>query len=112
VDYALRRRFAFWSIRPAFDHEGLHRHLDQRGMNTEAVERVVGAMHTLNNRIKADPNLGEGFCIGHSYFCELDGTRTSLQRLIKTELAPLLREYWFDDPERAAEEIQELERVV
>ena len=81
-------------------------------MATETVERVVGALHALNGRIKSDPNLGEGFCIGHSYFCELDGSRKSLSRLIKTELAPLLREYWFDDPERANEEIRELERVV
>ena len=81
-------------------------------MSTAAVERVVGVLHALNDRIRADPNLGDGFCIGHSYFCDLDGSRTSLSRLIKTELAPLLREYWFDDPERANEEIRELERVV
>ena len=81
-------------------------------MTKDAVERVVGAMHALNGRIKSDPNLGEGFCIGHSYFCDLDGSRRALRRLIHTELAPLLREYWFDDPERASEEIRELDGVV
>jgi 5-methylcytosine-specific restriction protein B len=71
----------------------------------------VAAVHALNETITADPNLGEGFCIGHSYLCGLDGTPQSLRRLIQTELGPLLREYWFDDPERARQEIEELERV-
>jgi hypothetical protein len=55
---------------------------------------------TLNQQIAADPDLGEGFLIGHSFFCVGDGeTRVDanwFQSIIDTEIAPLVREYWFD----------------
>jgi len=50
--------------------------------------------------------LGEGFCIGHSFFTpddeqpieDFDDWVTSILRY---EIAPLLDEYWVDDPEKA-----------
>ena len=43
--------------------------------------------------------LGEGFKIGHSYFCNiknLDNNR--LSNIVEYELIPMLKEYWFDEP--------------
>jgi 5-methylcytosine-specific restriction protein B len=42
--------------------------------------------------------LGKGFCIGHSYFWNLkDDKKETLQNIIDYEIAPMLKEYWFDD---------------
>ena len=54
--------------------------------------------------ITADESLGEGFCIGHSYFCNLDIEQIddkSLHRIVEYEIIPLLKEYYFDEPEKA-----------
>ena len=65
-----------------------------------------------NIMINEDSNLGGGFCLGHSYFCGMRNLDEDLPNLIEHELAPLLREYWFDDAERAEEAVKVLERVV
>ena len=112
VDYALRRRFAFQHVPPSLAHESFHEHLMTAGFSTAEVEGIVAAFTTLNQRIEADPNLGHGFCIGHSYFCAIKPGKKAWQRLIRTELGPLLREYWFDDLSRANKEVEDLMHVV
>jgi len=63
-------------------------------------------MRELNDRIRSEKTrLGEGFEIGHSFFCPQD-TDDSLdlkwyRSIVDTEIAPLVREYWFDDPDTA-----------
>ena len=53
----------------------------------------------LNQEIRKDDTLGEGFLIGHSYFCrELD--EKALGRMVRYELIPTLKEYWFDREEQ------------
>ena len=112
VDYALRRRFAFQEVPPALDHESFHQHLQSRGLSQEDIGAIVGAVSSLNHRIEEDANLGSGFCIGHSYFCGLRPGKKAWQRLVRTELAPLLREYWFDDLPHAKKEVEDLMNVV
>ena len=65
-------------------------------------------MSALNEDIAADQtNLGPGFCIGHSFFSAAASDETLneewYQRVVQTEVGPLLEEYWFDNPARAAE---------
>jgi len=103
VDYALRRRFAFFDLEPALETEAFKEHLAERGVGDPVASRIVRRISDLNKRIASDAtNLGPGFRIGHSYFC--GGSLGSLSaeawylRVINTELAPLIREYWFDDP--------------
>ena len=56
-------------------------------------------MKQLNTTIAGDQSLGEGFCIGHSYFCNLtEVTDQVLFAIVEFELIPLLKEYWFDEP--------------
>ena len=63
----------------------------------------------VNQLITASPQHGSGFQIGHSYFIPnrvLEGRedeRDWYYNVIKYEVAPLLREYWFDDLKKAAE---------
>ena len=68
----------------------------------EFFEKVVNSIIDLNETISADPSLGKGFMIGHSYFCDLDyenkeELKTRLQEIIHFEILPMLREYWFDN---------------
>jgi 5-methylcytosine-specific restriction protein B len=68
VDYALRRRFAFIELRPAFENERFAAHLRARGAPQELVERIASEMTELNELIATSKQLGPGFVIGHSYF--------------------------------------------
>ena len=57
--------------------------------------------------------LGEGFCIGHSYFCDLKAiTDEVLRDIVEYEIAPLLREYWYDEKSKAENAIANLKDAV
>jgi hypothetical protein len=118
VDYALRRRFTFFNLNPQFESEAFTEDLKARGASSSLVDVIVRRLGALNRKISEDTtNLGPGFCIGHSYFCAPSGSDLYAdegwyQRVIKTEVAPLLREYWFDRPKRAEEEIERLMEVL
>ena len=103
MDYALRRRFSFFEIEPAFESDKFKKHLESFLTNNKVVKAVIDRMTELNIKI-ADAEksgLGKGFCIGHSYFCvkpvqgqsEVDWFKT----IINYEILPLLEEYWWDD---------------
>ena len=100
LDYALRRRFAFFDLKPAFESDGFKSY--QHSLNNDKFNKLIECIKQLNLVIKSDETLGAGFCIGHSYFCDLDKPETyeredSLSRIVEFELIPLLNEYWFDD---------------
>ena len=113
VDYALRRRFTFIDLRPEFDTEDFRSFLEEHEVEPDVIETVVVRMLKLNDEIRAEKtNLGPGFEIGHSFFCP-QGTEDELgmdwyRSVIRVEIAPLLREYWFDDLDKAEERIRDL----
>lgn len=99
LDYALRRRFAFIDLKPGFETEGFRTY--RMGLANDKFNHLIAAVETLNNVIAADDSLGEGFCIGHSYFCNLNPDNLddqALSAIVEFELIPLLKEYWFDEP--------------
>ncbi|MBT3274961.1 MAG: AAA domain-containing protein, partial [Spirochaetales bacterium] len=113
VDFALRRRFAFIWLRPAFAFSAFKDYLMDSGVDVELANRITSRLPALNEVIRNDKaNLGEGFEIGHSYFCPREGDDSPdeewYRRVIANEIAPLLQEYWFDQPERAVTEISKL----
>lgn len=97
MDYALRRRFAFFDFAPAFFSEGFKNYLAEK--NSQKLESLITAVESLNNTISSDESLGDGFRIGHSYFCT-DGEITDewLKSVVEYEVIPLIKEYWFDEP--------------
>ncbi|MGE9267519.1 MAG: AAA family ATPase [Verrucomicrobiales bacterium] len=107
VDYALRRRFAFLTLKPGFETESFAAHHRQLDVSDEQISKIRGIMAQLNDEIAKDTlNLGEGFCIGHSFFTPNDddlkvGFDAWLESVLRYEIAPLLEEYWIDDPEKA-----------
>ncbi len=101
LDYALRRRFAFFDMRPAFASEGFVSY--REGLASAKFDALVTCVERLNEDISADETLGEGFCIGHSYFCGMmreDAIDAKLSAIVEYELVPMLREYWFDEPSK------------
>ena len=67
--------------------------------------KLAEAVRALNDRIAADPALGDGYVIGHSYFC---ANGADAEEIVKFDLAPTLKEYWFDDTGKAEGEIKTL----
>lgn len=113
VDYALRRRFAFFTLQPQFESEIFRDWLLEREMKPRLVERITQRMSALNRAIKADPLLGENYLIGHSYFCPKGESFAKLDEawyrsIVRTEIVPLLKEYWFDNPKKAEDAEREL----
>ncbi len=106
VDYALRRRFAFVDLKPKLRSAKFKAHLRSQGIGDAVIELLVDRVEALNQEIIADNiNLGSGFAIGHSFFCgkpmPSEDDRAWFRRVTQTEVAPLLREYWYDAEGRA-----------
>ncbi|MCL1826684.1 MAG: AAA family ATPase, partial [Candidatus Cloacimonetes bacterium] len=98
IDYALRRRFAFFDIEPAFSSEGFK--MQQKVINNEKFDRLIAVIQELNTAIALDPSLGEGFRIGHSYFCPDNIEKIDdlwLSGVVQYEMMPMIKEYWFDN---------------
>ena len=97
MDYALRRRFAFFDFAPAFSSEGFKNYLSEK--DSPKLEKLIAAVESLNSTISTDESLGDGFRIGHSYFCTADEiTDEWLKSVVEYEVIPLIKEYWFDEP--------------
>ena len=114
LDYALRRRFAFFTMKPGFDTEQFKAY--QADIGSESFNRVIACIKELNSEIESDPALGQGFCIGHSYFCNLEGDEaeitSTLKVVVKRSIVPMLCEYWFDDSQKAKEWEDKLLRAI
>ncbi|WP_431476447.1 AAA family ATPase [Massilia eburnea] len=110
IDYALRRRFAFIKVRPGFESVKFGEHLIQKGWQPAFVDAIQVKFAELNESIAADPDLRDGFCVGHSYFCanRPEGWSDQLYygEIIETEIRPLLEDYWYD------KDISEIEAIV
>ena len=111
VDYALRRRFAFETLEPAYHTEKFRKYLTDAGVDSLLIDRIVKEMSEINRRIRDDKDLGPDFQIGHSYFIPDDTTdEVWFHTIIDTQIEPLLREYWFDRPGRVDELLTALKR--
>ena len=66
----------------------------------------------LNKEIENDDiELGKGYKIGHSYFCNIDNLEDEqkwYERIIKFEIKPLLEQYWFDNTKKVSDLIERI----
>ena len=104
IDYALRRRFSFWEMKPAFSSQGFLEYT--ASADNDNLGNVVSTLCKLNSEIISDDTLGRGFAIGHSYLVDEarrdEGKLTDswLRSVIRYDIVPLLEEYWYDDPQK------------
>ena len=108
VDYALRRRFAFYPVKPAFGRPSFKKYLMEKdSLSEEQVEFINKRLIALNNEIR--DYLGSGFEIGHSYFVnKLDPENfdESYRDIIDYQIIPMLEEYLYDDENKVQELIE------
>lgn len=112
VDYALRRRFAFVTLQPDYG-DNFRLFLSNKGLSAGLVEHICSTITKVNCKIKDDVNLGEGFQIGHSYFCTFQTNEDENKwwnEILSFELKPLLEEIWFDDSLKVTDILKQLSR--
>ena len=118
IDYALRRRFVFYTVEPGFKTDSFKAY--QKGLGSACFNKLIDAVDRLNEQvIKEDNTLGKDYQIGHSFFCNLDpeqlkddSEREELEMIIESEIEPLLYEYWFDQEDKAAQEVRKLKQAL
>lgn len=125
IDYALRRRFAFYTLRPRFadeenkvDRDFVERLQSKSSISTGLAERICKNMNDVNDEIRK--GLSSGYCIGHGFFIRKvsqedeeasDASEEDwYQDVIDYEIRPLLEEYFFDQPSTVEDLMQILMR--
>ncbi|MFM1868077.1 MAG: hypothetical protein RL591_1485, partial [Planctomycetota bacterium] len=115
VDYALRRRFSFFRLTPAFAKpkfiDGLIEQLapsqdEETRMSErsrETARKIVDAMKSINEVLVGNRSFGDGFAIGHSYFLTYESRPGETperwaNRVFQQEIRPLIGEYCVEHP--------------
>ena len=106
VDLALRRRFTFVDLEPTFGEPWRKWMRGEAGVDDSHLRVIDQRLTALNDAISADKNLGDQFRVGHSYVTTPPGVKIDdpvawFREVVETEIAPLLREYWFDQTKTA-----------
>lgn len=109
IDYALRRRFSFFEMKPGFDTPQFKAYI-KKTLDPK-LDDLAKAIIELNKVIAEDDSLGSGFCIGHSYLCNL-GHSYNLANVVEYDIIPMLREYWFDNNDRFNQEADKLRAAI
>ena len=112
LDFALRRRFQFFTLEPAFATPQFKAYKEK--LKSEAFNNVIDAVMKLNSEVIAkDPTLGKGYCIGHSYFCnQKEINEAWLMNVVECEIIPMLQEYWFDNETKFNIQSKELRKAL
>ncbi len=113
IDYALRRRFSFIEMTPAFDTKGFTDYQNQ--LDNDMFNQLIDKVKELNWAITNDNSLGKGFCIGHSYFSNWKNeecTQEKMLSVVEFDIVPMLEEYWFDDNNKVQQWSDELRKVL
>ena len=86
VDYAVRRRFAFYTVKTIYDNPEFKKTYKNNTMLKNIIEKIKEINETLE----------EGQQIGHCYFCKPQ-TDEELKMTIKYDIIPLIEEYFYDN---------------
>ncbi|MEH7130415.1 AAA family ATPase [Neobacillus drentensis] len=101
LEVALRRRFAFVTLEPAFNEKWRFT-LIHSGVSEQMVNKIQFTVEKINKEIIRDFQLGPGYAIGHSFFTskpENMDEEVWFKGIVNFEIIPLLKEYFFDRPE-------------
>ena len=116
IDYALRRRFSFYTMQPAFENADQNGFADYTAdIQCELYHSVIAKIRELNDTIRKDSTLGKGFEIGHSYFAPENKSEINdewVRGVVEYEIIPLIEEYWFDDDKKVDEWTKALYQVI
>ena len=111
VDLALRRRFGFYYLEPVFGKtwkDWVHK---QYAIDTKFLDVIGKRLESLNKTIENNEYLGSHFKVGHSYVTpngNIPNSEEWFNRIVKTEIVPLLNEYWIENPDTVEKEKKKL----
>lgn len=88
TDYALRRRFCFYTISPMFENTNFKEFYSSNALLTKIIEKIK----------EINLELNEDMQIGHSYFCK-PMPDNEIKMLVKYSIIPLIKEYYKYVPE-------------
>lgn len=88
IDYAVRRRFAFVTLKS--EEEKVIEHYSNDDLKSVAIKLYNEVISIVNNNVSPEFNV-EDVKVGHSYFMAKD--KTELELKLKYEIKPLLIEY-------------------
>lgn len=101
TDFALRRRFCFYTINPVFENKRFKEYSAYSPLLMEIVEKIKEI------NLKLDENMQ----IGHSYFCK-PMPDSEIKMVVKYSLIPLLKEYFKETPEEYQKISSELLKII
>lgn len=100
-DFALRRRFCFYTIHPAFNNENFKNYYSQYPLLSKVITGIKEVNEELNDDIK----------IGHSYFCKITDEE-DIKMTIRYNIEPLIKQYYRHDTKTAQKLINTLENTI
>ena len=110
VDFALRRRFAFFNLEPIFGNAWQNWMRENFNLEPAFLVGIERRMNELNNQIASDRDLGLQFRVGHSYLAPSPKSEVGVgnpedwfKDTVEAEIFPLLEEYWFDKRDELAQ---------
>ena len=114
MDMALRRRFGFMNLHPVFGTPWKQYMRKTHKVDNAFLDKIERNLLNLNKTIRNYTLLGSDFEIGHSYVVPsyidiIDSNPEEwFAQVVENEIAPLLKEYWPQDAEKAKSEAQKL----
>ena len=102
IDIALRRRFEVIDCPP--DRNILEQYY-QNDAHTNSVPSLIDGFDSLNTRL--EEALDRHHLVGHTFFMKPQMTLSLLRKTWTRKLGPLIEEYFFDQPDLAAEFLPE-----
>jgi len=85
-DYALRRRFCFYTIKPIFENENFKSFYQKNSYLNKVINSVIEINKNLSDNVK----------IGHSFFCKPMDLE-DINMTVKYNLIPYLNQYYHND---------------
>lgn len=113
MDLAFRRRFGFVSLAPALNDSWLQWMQTKHNVELAQLASIRRRFEALNIAIRDDATLGPEFMLGHSFVTppaeeRVDSYVSWFRTVVTTEIAPTLKEYWFEDPLLVEGEVSKL----
>lgn len=99
LDYALRRRFSFYTLEPEFN-KTFKDFLAEHGLHKEFINKICNRLINVNSKIEGEELLGSGKMIGHSYFTDVSNIKNAdkwWNDTLEYQVLPYLKDVCFDD---------------
>ena len=99
LDYALRRRFSFYTLEPEFK-QTFKDFLAEHGLHKEFINTICLRLNKVNDLIASEELLGPGKMIGHSYFTDVAHIADAnkwWKDTLDYQVLPYLKDVCFDD---------------